>query len=424
MIRELGAPCIPVLSLLRLGRLDKVQVLLFDWEAVKHNSLSYQGPLSQPLPNMQELIVELNDQNPNANHSMIAIAREIGAVSVNLRRIKLSGELDQHTIDQIALIPTVEVLDLSNTTRADSGLTEHYRSIANMLSMYQLVCPSTDEWASEPAVTRICPPRLRELVSWGDVDIVEDDYNDDDENVLITFQNPSITHMRIGRFCLVHPFNLPNAITGYSGLQNLHLTVQLFSSDDVNFMDILVGLGVFPHLTDFYIAIDYARIPSERITSLEATHATQICRIGPKLRSLEVRVANFGFFQEILNRSQLAELRLNAVFWDGDWPALVDQHLAMRSLHFAGRPRGWQAAATADYLATVFPNLCAINVQDVYQANVVDERKRTWEEDWEDDPSNEGKPFPVIPFAENWDIMEQVKKEVIARKASMPGGRF
>lgn len=423
MIRELGVQCIPVLSLLRLRRLDNIRVLLFDYEAVKHDSISYRGPLAHPLPNMQELIIRLNDQDPSTNHSMISIAREIAAVAVNLRRIELSGKLDQSTIDQIALIPKLEALDLSKTTQADGGTMEHYRNFQSMPNLCQLVCPLiSDEWAWAPAVTQIRPPRLTELISGGDVDVVEDDYNDDHENVLITFQNPSITHLRVGRFCLVHPSNLPKAITGYSGLQNLHLTVQLFSSDDIDFMDILIGLGPFPHLTDFYIAIDYARIPSERMAELEATHASQICRIGPQLRSVEVLAASFAFFQEILNLSQLAELRLNAVFWDNDWPVPAGQHLAMRSLHFHGRPWGWQAAATAEYLATVFPNLQTINVQSLYKENVVDEQKRNWKEDWEDDPCNDGQPFPAIPFAENCDIMEQVKKEVMVRKLSASGG--
>ncbi|KZP07089.1 hypothetical protein FIBSPDRAFT_965923 [Athelia psychrophila] len=66
----------------------------------------------------------------------------------------------------------------------------------------------------------------------------------------------------------------------------------------------------------------------------------------------------FEFFQLILELPLLAELELNAYFWENRWPSVVVEDLPeMRALRFSGSPEKWATNGTMQVISAEFAGL-------------------------------------------------------------------
>lgn len=200
-----------------------------------------------------------------------------------------------------------------------------------MSHLQYLVLPDNfREWSDSAATLPIQPPLLWKLC-------IRDTRRLSGTSIL-SFQNPSVTHLHVDSFLLIDPFTTTASINNYANLRHLDLYIHGWQWD-VTLADILECIGPLHNLASLRFLFEDATRPSESLTHTDAVY---IGYTWPNLCFLDVSQADFGFFQMILKLPLLAELELNAYFWDDVWPtAAVDILPVMCALCFSNSPERW-----------------------------------------------------------------------------------
>ncbi|KZP12630.1 hypothetical protein FIBSPDRAFT_898016 [Athelia psychrophila] len=353
LIQNFTADCAASCTLLRLGEFNAAKLTEFalSWEAVKHDFGRSQVPLAVSLPKLRGLTIGLDRHYPPIpfsrgvfpNDLILRVVHQIVRGTPNLRCIKLRGPVNGDVVDQIASIPGVESLDLSQTAAAGLGSMEDFRRVGDMPSLQHLVLPNNfRKWSNPASAPQIQPPLLRKLC-------VRDTPRLNGASI-VSFQNPNITHLQVDSFLLVDPSSTVASIHTYTGLQHLHLYLHGWQWD-IHVGEILERLGGLHGLTSlcFFFEDEDVASPSEGLTRTDALY---IGYAWPNLISLGVSQADFEFFQLILDLPLLAELELNAYFWDDHWPSAgVEVLPAMHALRFSGSPEEWAAHGTRQVIS-------------------------------------------------------------------------
>lgn len=363
--------------------LQSLKVLHFSTAGVR-SCYGTHGPVPFPtdlsLPNLEHLIIDLNHLPPGPNRRLrqyllrpepqwwepigtvqpnyytMQLVRQIEVVAKKLRWITVHGVFDHYIIGQLALMNSLEILDLTNAEATGPGSLENYLCISNMSKLLELFLPiSLHPWASA-ASTPIRPPILQNLT------MPTDDIYHDAHKALLAFHHPNITTLRLSCICLISAFELATHIRAFRSLQHLHIDLARWVHG-TSIGDILCEIVEIPDLLSFNFFYYAGKWPMS-LPMLDAEDAPRIWRAWPGLQSLRLGPVTFEFFQDVLgNMSELAELEVNAFCWSGEWPDVPDTGCtAMRSLIFAGRPYNWAADATSKYLAAHFPELQSINI--------------------------------------------------------------
>lgn len=361
---------------MRRGELDakKMRALKFNSTAVAHDAMSNVDAHAIELPMLTDLIMCLDIvdkefilRNMGANDYNFETVRGIVIIAPLLRNLKLEGSPDQGTIYQITKYTQLETLDLSNTHFCDAESMEIFRCLEDMHNLKILMLPALWPAAMMGTLGGFIKPRVLQslTVPAGNWEVV---------HALEAFVNPTVRDLKITSCRLTDNIlhELPLAVMSYQGLHSLHIDLRRWTTT-VTISALLRGLGGIPTLTsvELFCQQHWFRMDQDILTQEDARY---IRHIWPGLRVLGVSMVNLDFFLEILNLPQLAELEVNAGFWDAQcWEGVSNEkHPAISSLHLSGSPCFWNEAGAFKEIYARYPRLKSLVIVKCRSAGVCD----------------------------------------------------
>lgn len=319
LVKNFRARCDSALELLRAGELasSDLRSLHVSWEALEKE---YVGPLAVKLPKLKELSVPMS--NPTPDTFVIKLFREIVAAAPQLTTVILEGEINGYALEQMDLIPNLESLYLRSST----------------FHVLSLRCPWKPFQPRHLWKLRISGIHAFTLLMFRMV------------------ENTAITHLRIKSYTDDNASDFMAGIMRYRSLTDLWINIAA-SGDGWTGARILVQLKSIPNLTSFRFFVRGDMCDDEP-ANLTDTEAEYICQTWPNLRVVGVALADFAFFQAILDLQRLEELELNAWLWpDGGRDSSDTPHTTLRSLRFTGSPPHWGKNGPVNLNLARFRNL-------------------------------------------------------------------
>lgn len=172
---------------------------------------------------------------------------------------------------------------------------------------------------------------------------------------------PTLVQLHIEIFSLEFPEHLLDVIDDHCNLQELHVKLGGWG-DGYTIGDILHSLQNFPNLTTLRFLGDPPD-GGDAPEYLDYDDAVTISEYWPKLRVLDVALADMDFFLDVVDLPHLEELTVNAWFWESGFedPSNVPCP-NLRVLRFSGCPPHWATDGPNEIKMHRFPNLTSFEM--------------------------------------------------------------